>query len=306
MTRVVVLGGSGMLGSMVTDYLSRDSGLNVAATVRSVVLAERCRSRLPQIDWLLFDAAVADRNILRSTIAGAAWVVNAIGLTKPYTHDDDPLEIERAVRINVLFPYLLSQCAAEVGAHILQIATDCVYAGTRGSYVEGDPHDALDVYGKTKSLGEASLPNMHCLRCSIVGPEPKAYVFLLEWFRHQPRGAQLNGYTNHQWNGVTTLHFARLCHGIITHGLDLPHLQHVIPNGMVSKAELLHCFACEFRRPDLTISPVQAKMVADRTLATVNESLNRQLWTAAGYPEPPSVPQMVAELARFDYRLGGV
>ena len=36
---------------------------------------------------------------------------------------------------------------------------------------------ALDVYGKTKSLGEAYDLNVHHLRCSIIGPEPKEYKF---------------------------------------------------------------------------------------------------------------------------------
>ena len=41
---------------------------------------------------------------------------------------------------------------------ILQIATDCVYSGATGGYTESSSHDALDVYGKTKSLGEVALP----------------------------------------------------------------------------------------------------------------------------------------------------
>jgi dTDP-4-dehydrorhamnose reductase len=303
MKNIVVLGGSGMLGSMVTDVLARDIGLSVAATVRSATLLEKCRERLPMVEWRLFDAATMDRNTLTKVISDATWIINAIGMTKPYIHDDNPKEIERAVRINALLPYELATTAAETGGRILQIATDCVYSGNGGRYVENDPHDPLDVYGKTKSLGEALLANMYCLRCSIVGPEPKAYVFLLEWFRRQPKNAQVNGYTNHQWNGVTTLHFAKLCFCIIRHGFDLPHVQHVIPSGMTSKAELLKCFARAYRREDITINPTEAKAIIDRVLATNNDTLNRQLWAAAGYAEPPSVPQMVAELAEFDYRM---
>ena len=49
-----------------------------------------------------------------------------------------------------------------------------------GVYVETDLHDALDVYGKTKSLGECQEPNVYHLRCSIIGPEPKDFKFLIE------------------------------------------------------------------------------------------------------------------------------
>ena len=60
-------------------------------------------------------------------------------------------------------------------------------------------------------------------------------------------------------------------------------MQHVIPTGAVSKAELLQCFAREYRRKDISIIPTEARTVIDRTLATVNGSLNQQLWAAASY-----------------------
>jgi dTDP-4-dehydrorhamnose reductase len=302
MKKIVVLGGSGMLGSMVADVLRRDAEFEVAATVRSRGLAEQFSRRLPEVEWRLLDCA-APRESLREAIAGTEWVVNAIGITKPYAHDDNPQEVENAIRVNSVFPYELSAAARETGARVLQIATDCVYSGQKGQYTETSPHDALDVYGKTKSLGEVLYPNVHCLRCSIIGPEPKAYVFLIEWFRRQPRGAQVNGFVNHQWNGVTTLHFARLCAGAMKADLALPHLQHVIPSGSISKCDMLGVFAREFGRSDVRVVPVEAKTVVDRTLATGCDDLNRTLWSAAGYAEPPTVPEMIAELAKFDFRL---
>jgi dTDP-4-dehydrorhamnose reductase len=238
---------------------------------------------------------------IANILGDAKWAVNAIGVTKPYIHDDNAAEVEQAVAVNALFPHLLSRAAEQSGCRVLQIATDCVFSGIRGHYIERDSHDPLDVYGKTKSLGEVHSSNVYHLRCSIIGPEPKEPVFLMEWFLRQPRNSGVSGYTNHQWNGVTTLHFAKVCHGVIKRGLDLPHVHHVVPSGAVSKAELLQCFGHDYRRQDVTITPTEAKTVVDRTLATINESLNRQLWEAAGYTTPPSVPEMVAELAKFDY-----
>ena len=302
MKNVVVLGGSGMLGSMVADVLRREPEFKVTGTVRSLDLAEQFARSLPEVEWRLLDSAMP-RERLRQAIAGAEWIVNAIGITKPYAHDDNPEQVENAIRVNSVFPYELAAAAHEIGARVLQIATDCVYSGQKGLYTECSPHDALDVYGKTKSLGEVLSPAVHCLRCSIIGPEPKAYVFLMEWFRRQPPGAQVNGFVNHQWNGVTTLHFARLCAGAIKADRPLPRLQHVIPSGSISKCDLLGVFAREFGRPDIRIVPVEAKTVMDRTLATNCEDSNRRLWSAAGYAEPPTVPEMVAELAGFNFRL---
>jgi len=285
---------------MVVDVLCRDPAFKVAATVRSRALADRFARSIPEAEWRLLDCTARDS--IRQTVAGAQWVINAIGITKPYVHDDNPEQVENAIRVNSVFPYELAEVAGETGARVLQIATDCVYSGQKGRYTEPAAHDALDVYGKTKSLGEVLYPGTHCLRCSIIGPEPKSYVFLISWFCHQPNGAQVNGFVNHQWNGVTTLHFARLCAGAIKEGLPLPHLQHVIPSGSISKCDLLTVFGKEYGREDIRISPTEAKTVVDRTLSTTCDELNRTLWAAAGYNTPPTVPEMVSELAGFDYR----
>ncbi|MFC2034990.1 sugar nucleotide-binding protein [Chloroflexota bacterium] len=304
--KVIILGGSGMLGSMVVDYLSRYTTIEVAATVRTEALVVKCKELLPKVTWLLFDAYLPDLQSTLGVIDGYDWVINAIGITKPLIHDENATEVERAVFINSLLPYMVAQQAKVRGGRLLQIATDCVYSGSKGAYLESDAHDALDVYGKTKSLGEVTAPHVHHLRCSIIGPEPKENKFLLSWFLGQPASAGVNGYVNHRWNGVTTLHFAKLCHAIIAKDVVTPHLQHVVPSGEITKYELLQCFAKHFHREDISITHMEATIVVDQTLGTTNEALNRDLWSAAGYSSPPSVLEMVAELAHFDYRLVGL
>lgn len=300
--KVIVLGASGMLGSMVLDYLSRDSVLQLSATARSQELIQRLRPRLGNVEWRLLDAERCNIKEIADVLGNSEWAINAIGVIKPHIHDDNAAEVERAVAVNALFPHLLAHAAEQTGCRVLQIATDCAYSGRRGHYTEKDEHDPLDVYGKTKSLGEVFSTNVHHLRCSIIGPEPKGHISLMDWFLGQPPNSRVNGYTNHQWNGVTTLHFAKVCHGVIRQTIELPHIQHVIPAGTISKAELLQCFAREYGRGDITITPGKANVVVDRTLATLNKPLNRQLWEVAGYGSPPSVPEMVAELARFNHR----
>ena len=131
-TRVLVLGASGMLGSMVVDTLSRDAGLEITATVRSPEYLERGRRLLPDVRWMDFDAADPDAPGLPVLFDGQAWVINAIGVIKPLIRDDDPVEVERAIRVNSLWPHEMARIAACSGARVIQIATDCVYSGVRG------------------------------------------------------------------------------------------------------------------------------------------------------------------------------
>lgn len=277
MPNVLVLGTTGMLGSMVYDVLRKDRSLRISGTARPSLDAERAHA----ID-----------------LAGVDWVVNCIGVIKPYIRDDNRDEVIRAIHVNALFPMRLAAAAERSGTRVIQIATDCVYSGRDGNYDERAAHDATDAYGKTKSMGEVRSPNMIHLRCSIIGPEVKGFVSLLEWFLKQDANATLNGYRNHRWNGVTTLHFAKICAGIIRDAPGVAHVQHLIPSGDVTKAELLRSFAREYGRKSVTIKEVDAPSVIDRRLRTKNPALNAALWSAAGYSQPPTVEAMVHELAR--------
>lgn len=295
--KVMILGATGMLGSMVTSVLGRAARIKLAATIRDSKLHPFCASTFPTVEWLDLDAATASVDALAVMLEGVDWVVNCIGVIKPYIKDDDPAQVERAIRVNGLFPHALGKAADAIGAKVIQIATDCVYSGLKGDYVEADAHDAFDVYGKTKSLGEANFDSLHHLRCSIIGPEWKCHRSLLDWFLGQPKGASLTGFVNHLWNGVTTYHYAKLCLGVIRNNIGLSRLQHVTAGGKVSKYDMLLSFQTAYDRADLQICGKPSSVAIDRTLATSDPSRNHALWQAAGYTSPPSVAEMIAEMS---------
>ncbi len=297
MTRVLVVGTTGMLGSMVYDWLGRNKGIELFSTARSSDEARELRfgsaSTIQAVDAERGDTPRLD---------GVDWVVNCAGVIKPYIRDSNRDEVRRAIEVNSVFPMRLAAAAEASGSKVLQIATDCVYSGRDGNYAETAPHDATDAYGKTKSMGEVESPNVRHLRCSIIGPQLKGKDSLLHWFLGQKEGATLNGFRNHSWNGVTTLHYAKLCEAIISGGIQLPQVLHVVPSGDITKASLLRSFAREYRRADLVINDTDAASVVDRRLSTTNAGVNSALWKAAGYPTPPTVEAMVGELARYPFR----
>ena len=250
MTRVLVLGGMGMLGHMVVKVLRSDPCLVVDATQH--------RSE-HQALWL---DAEFPRERLREFFLGMApyaFAVNCIGLTKPGIDERDPRTVERAIRLNALFPHELASVAAETGSRVVHISTDGVFKGDADAYLEDAAHDSLDVYGKTKSLGEVVTPQVLTLRCSIIGPDPAGKRGLVEWFRGQPESAKLSGYTDHLWNGVTTPQFARLCHAIITQNRfdairEEGPAHHFCPNRPISKYRLLEILKDAYKK-DVTITP---------------------------------------------------
>jgi dTDP-4-dehydrorhamnose reductase len=300
---VLILGGSGMLGSMVASVLAEDPSLEVGATVRTPQLSELGKRRLPNVRWTVFDAGL-DQPVWKG-LESYDWIVNAVGVTKPFIREDQAADTQRAIRINSLFPHHLASFSASTGAKVIQIATDCVFAGAAGDSRESTQHDPIDVYGKTKSLGEVRGKGYHHFRCSIVGPEPKGGRYLLHWLLSQPRGSSVKGFVDQLWNGVTTFHFARLCSGAIKANVPLKHMQHVLPADSLSKAQLLRLFCRSYGRPDIVVEDVQSQTPANRVLGTDDAALNELLWKSAGYQRPLSISEMVSEMASYDFKLSG-
>jgi dTDP-4-dehydrorhamnose reductase len=243
---------------------------------------------------LKFDAATDD---LDSTFSMPIdFVVNCIGIIKPYINDSDPKQTENAFEINGAFPNRLEAWASKQGAKVIQIATDCVFSGSKGDYLENSEHDALDVYGKSKSLGEASGPSMMHLRVSIIGPEVAKSSSLLEWVRNQPKNAEISGYTDHFWNGITSMHFARIARGIIENDLFEAGVFHVLPQDSTTKCELVTLIAKYLGQSDIKVIPTATGANINRTLGTSFPAKNKGFWQAAGYDAPPTIEQMVSEV----------
>jgi dTDP-4-dehydrorhamnose reductase len=269
MPRVLVLGGTGLLGHMVAKVL-RDEGLRVDAT-------RRVSPKDPW--WLNAEDGAAGLRAFFAQAGPYQYLINCIGVTKASVSEDDPASVRRAVAVNALFPHDLATVAQQTGARVIHISTDGVFQGTADGYAEGAPKDCTDMYGKTKSLGEVPVPGFLTIRCSIVGPDPARRRGLLEWFRAQPPGAVLTGYTDHYWNGVTTVQFARLCHALIMQDRFAEvcaesQVHHFCPNQAVSKCELLELFRSAFGAP-VTIVPASSGRPVRRILRTGYRSLGK-------------------------------
>lgn len=278
MKKVLVTGKTGMLGSAVHRILN-ENDIDVVGLSRKDLDALNCSECQ-----------------IKNLLEGFDYVINCIGIIKPYIHENNAFEVQRAITINSLFPHKLALAARKTNTRIIQIATDCVFDGAKGLYTECDVHNAIDIYGKTKSLGEVFSDNTMNLRCSIIGKEKKSYLSLLEWFLKQPEKAEVYGYKNHLWNGITTKAFADICIGIIKHDFWFSGVQHIVPKDEATKAQMLHLFAKIFDRDDINIKNINADENINRTLSTKYQKRNNKLWKLAGYNSIPTIEEMVNDI----------
>tara|TARA_R100000234_G_scaffold62075_1_gene37593 strand:- start:162 stop:971 length:810 start_codon:yes stop_codon:yes gene_type:complete len=257
MTRIVVLGSTGMLGHKVFEYFSNLEGYEVFGSYRNELVA-------PARNSFAFDA----ENPVWSNIPECDYVLNCIGVIKPFMKDNTV----GAIKINSLFPWVLSGWCEDNNTRLIHITTDCVFSGNDGSYTEKSLHDCLDDYGKSKSLGEPT--NCMVIRTSIIGEEIHKNASLIAWAKSQ-KGTTINGFTNHYWNGITTLEYAKVCQQIIDSGLHSVGLFHVHSPEPVNKLELLKFISDRFKL-ELNINSFETENICDRTLCT-NKNLVKNL-----------------------------
>jgi dTDP-4-dehydrorhamnose reductase len=289
MSTVSILGSTGMLGHSVIQGFA-----GFAGTLNGSSKREDTNPLLHESFFL--DATERELPSALHKLGTADFVINCIGIIKPHISEVSAASRERALLINSLFPYALESLASELGFKIIQIATDCVFSGDKGKYLETDSHDAIDTYGKTKSLGEVPSANMMNLRVSIIGPEAGRSTSLFEWVRNQPNNSKINGYSDHYWNGVTCTSFARICRGLIENDGFVAGTHHLVPGDVMTKFELVTAIANRCDRKDIEIQKSPSGHKVDRTLSTAQESLNARLWANAGYPSIPSISELVAEI----------
>ena len=281
-----------MLGSTVAKYLSDKVSVTEAnRTGRPVSILNQA-----------IEFEVESQNIVKVLRTGSFdYAINCIGLIKQAMGVS--LEDQRkAIEINSHFPVLLSLAASETGTKIISIATDCVYSGRLGQYSENELHDPVDVYGKSKSLGEVVSPLDMTLRCSIIGKEMSSHRSLISWVINQPFNATIDGYNNHKWNGLTTLHFAKIAYGIIETDSHKNQISHIIPADILTKERLVSSIAEIFGRPDIRVDCVNTPTRIDRSLQTNSPDRNEGFWRLAGYTQAPSIKTMLVEYANW---LGG-
>jgi dTDP-4-dehydrorhamnose reductase len=260
--RILVLGSDGMLGHRLVRGLG----------ARHQVTAASRR-----------DADVRDMARVRGLlgVSAAEAVVNAVGVIPQRRDGGDAAE---NIEVNALFPHLLARACGDAGARLVHVSTDCVFSGLRGQYREEDPPDPVDLYGRSKLLGEVEGAATLTLRTSLIGPSPARGTGLVEWFLAQ-RGP-VRGYRNAVFSGLTTVEFTR----VIEHLLARP------PAG-----GLYHLSAAPISKLDL-LTRLRDRLGLDTPIEPedeprVDRSLDSSRFRAAFGYEPPSWDAMLDELA---------
>lgn len=278
--RVLILGASGMLGHKLWQVLSERT--DAYATLRT---SDHRAARLGLLDparTLLGVTADSFETIERAVASVQPQVVvNCIGIVKQVRAAHDPIA---SISINSLFPHRLAELCRAADARLIHVSTDCVFSGRAGLYDERDIPDPVDLYGRSKLLGEVADGGL-TVRTSIIGRELSGASGLLEWFLGQP--TEVRGFRRAIFSGLSTQALARMIASVIIDHPELSGVRH-IASTPISKFDLL-CLLKNAYRLSVEIVP-DDEIACDRSLDGTRFEQETGL-------RSPSWPEMVAELA---------
>ena len=203
-TRVLVLGVTGKIGSSLLRVLATSPDIEVMGTARDShgeLLPAALRSKLVgNVNVDNFDTVITAFAQARPDV-----VINCVGMIKQLPGASEPLA---AIPLNALLPHRLANLCGATQARLVQISSDCVFSGDKGNYLESDPTDAQDLYGRSKALGEVDYPHAVTLRTSTIGRALQDSHSLLDWFLSTT--GPVKGFRRAIFSGVPAHELARI------------------------------------------------------------------------------------------------
>lgn len=264
MSKILILGASGMAGHVVYTYLKENSSHQVTGTTNNTKFGD------DTIQLDIFDANKLELTLKRHQ---PNVVINCVGMlirgAKQYP--------DKTIYCNAYLPHLLKRLVNKNGGKLIHISTDCVFSGRDGGYTENSFKDAIDLYGMSKSLGEINDDFNLTIRTSIIGPElKKEGEGLFHWFMNQKES--VTGFKSNYWSGVTTLELAKFLKWVLDNGLS--GLYHLTNSQPISKFDLLSIFKDVYLK-NIEINDHQ-DYECNKSFLNTNKSIN---YNVVGYSQ---------------------
>lgn len=221
--KVLVIGVSGMLGHKIFIDLKRNKSLQVFGLCRNLeAIGNFSKDDLNDVQDDFSVDKIDDLDKYIDSLR-PKFIINCVGVIKQSKSINKHSE---TIKINSLFPHELARIASKYNSKLIHFSTDCVFSGKKGMYEETDLEDAIDLYGRSKLLGEVNYDEHLTLRTSMIGHELNNKSSLLEWFLKQ-KGRSVDGFSKATFSGLPTISISRIINQIIENHEDLQGLYHL-------------------------------------------------------------------------------
>lgn len=248
--KIVIYGSDTMAGHVIDDYLSKIEGYEILVVDESILFNN---DQLEIIQNSIVDNVDIAINCIRCLV------------------EESENNLKKAELYNHKFPKYIEKHYKLTKSRVVHLSTDCVFSGKLGNYIEEHTPDGKSIYSKTKAFGEINNNKDVTIRTSYIGPNiGDSSEELFHWFI-KLKNESISGYSNAYWNGVTTLELAKNIHKIIEK--KITGIYHLVPNGNLSKYELLLLIKEIWKRNDIDIN-IDNSISYDRTLVDTRKLLD--------------------------------
>lgn len=280
--KIAILGATGMIGHRLFKDLQNDFevmgyGRKLPSLFKDFIKVSDS-NYYSQFDALNFSSFDVHLTKYKPNV-----ILNCVGVVKQLEASKRSIP---SIELNSLFPHRLALFAQSIDARVINFSSDCVFNGSKGMYVESDFTDAIDLYGKTKALGEVvDLKNVLTLRTSFIGRELFPHGGLVEWFLSQ-NGNTVSGYNSAIYSGLTTIRFVDILKKYIIPNKELSGLYHLSGN-VINKFELLKLIQKELKT---------THKINQSSDVVINRSLNSSKFRLETGFVPPTWEELISDL----------
>ena len=280
--RVGITGASGMLGTELVILLSKS--YRVFATSRSK------GSEGKNIEWDCFD--LTDITLLNKwlykirpdVVIHCAAIVNV---------DLCEESVDLATQLHVETTKVMSDYLDCNNARLIYISTDSVFDGKKqGSYRESDTVSPLNVYAKTKLMGEKPVNSMNnglVLRTNIVGLVQEHNTSFAGWIlKGLIDGDPLNLFYDVYFSPLSVHDLSLIIEKIIDNPIF--GLYHCASRDSISKYDFGKKMAKIFRLPDLNLNKISVDSLEFNASRPKNMALNiKEISSVLEYDFPSAI-----------------
>ena len=281
---ILVLGSSGMLGSAIFRYLSKDPSFYLYGVSRS-------KFNLVSKN---FNKNIRVKNLNKKNIAlivkkiKPEFIINCVGIIN---HKINKYNVKEAIYVNSMLPHILAEECMRRNVTLIHFSTDCVFSGLKGNYNESDNSDCYDLYGKTKFVGEPHNNKTIVIRTSNIGHELNSKFGLLEWFLNAKKSVK--GFKNFFFSGFPTVEIAEILYKYILKKKTIKSGLYHLGSKKISKFNLLNIIKKVYNKKDIVVNPCYKPIV--------NKTLNSEYFKKKTNYKCPTWKDLIQKMYKFQY-----
>lgn len=279
MTRILLLGADGLLGSHLHKILKAKADIELIATSRK-------SSSEAQFDYRL----VGLGSLLKRHRPDV--VINCIAITS------NKSSVRSLFMTNGVLPVHLAILGFKTKIRIVHISSNAVFSGTCDVNSENSLPIPRSKYGFSKLIGDLSMVGALVIRTSFVGmsSDPRVKRGLLDDLKHLPMNSSFKIPENFIWNGVTAGALSEFIYTVLAFK-DFPKgIIHLGTSEKLSRSQLIEMLLLHLGRTDVSISLTPRESNRNMTLESRNSELISQIWSASRFGANPTILEMIREI----------